>query len=467
MSMCSRVLVENYMCLLQPFLAQVFFSPFFFAFFSQHCLRKARVRTLGTRVAFGRKARLGALEKRACPLTSGTKKNGRRMRNGGTPTTPKGDSRGKESPAGQGSWEGKPSSPCKKSQGTKKNWLKASQQNSQSLWKKGQKKQISSTNSHWKNGRRSKTSLWKKGRSIRNKRRKRTWEQERWKRRCKSREKNDKAMEVDKEEKKAAQPLEKRQEESAQSSTAQSSTKQQCCQTGTNRSCFCQWGRTWPRTQLGREEVKKKEAARKKRSKRAAKRASKLPGGGGEGWALAKRAEPAKKEGKAGWQAICQPGHQLQQQQPGTATHTTKAFKAEGHPSPAREGGAARKAATNSTTTKAFEKKAGPGLAQLLPDQGKGGGCGAQQPHQGLLGSPSRWMGGLPPQLCWQGKGGGSAAVGQKLAHQMGRHEDSDPQNRVLGQDRMGLTLQMHPCAGWHSRDSEGVLGKKTEGGPH
>ena len=86
----------------------------------------------------------------------------------------------------------------------------------------------------------------------------------------------------------------------------------------------------------------------------------------------------------------------------------------------------ARKAATNSTTTKAFEKKAGPGLAQLLPDQGKGGGCGAQQPHQGLLGSPSRWMGDLPPQLCWQGKGAGSAAVGQKLAHQMGRHEDSD-----------------------------------------
>ena len=36
--------------------------------------------------------------------------------------------------------------------------------------------------------------------------------------------KNDKAMEVDKEEKKAAQPLEKRQEESAQSSTAQSSS---------------------------------------------------------------------------------------------------------------------------------------------------------------------------------------------------------------------------------------------------
>ena len=98
MSMCSRVLVENYMCLLQPFLAQGFFSPFF----SQHCLRKARVRTLGTRVAFGRKARLGALEKRACPLTSGTKKNGRRMRNGGTPTTPKGDSR-EEPPAGQGS----------------------------------------------------------------------------------------------------------------------------------------------------------------------------------------------------------------------------------------------------------------------------------------------------------------------------------------------------------------------------
>ena len=54
MSMCSRVLVENYMCLLQPFLAQVFFR-----LFSQHCLRKARVRTLGTRVAFGRKARLG------------------------------------------------------------------------------------------------------------------------------------------------------------------------------------------------------------------------------------------------------------------------------------------------------------------------------------------------------------------------------------------------------------------------
>ena len=103
------------------------------------------------------------------------------------------------------------------------------------------------------------------------------------------------------------------------------------------------------------EKKSKRKKQQEKRSKRAAKRASKLPGGGGEGWALAKRAEPAKKEGKAGWQAaICQPGHQLQQQQPGTATHTTKAFKAEGHPSPAREGGAARKAATNSTTTKAF-----------------------------------------------------------------------------------------------------------------
>ena len=106
--------------------------------------------------------------------------------------------------------------------------------------------------------------------------------------------KNDKAMEVDKEEKKAAQPLEKRQEESAQSSTAQSSSAAK----GTNSSCFCQWGRTWPRTQLGREEVKKKEAARKKRSKRAAKRASKLPGGGGEGWALAKGQNQPKKKGK-------------------------------------------------------------------------------------------------------------------------------------------------------------------------
>ena len=309
----------------------------------------------------------------------------------------------------------------------------------------------------------------KKGRSIRNKRRKRTWEQERWKRRCKSREKMIKQWKWTKKKKKLLSLWKKaRGQCTKQHCTKQHCTKQQCCQTGTNSSCFCQWGRTWPRTQLGREEVKKKEAARKKRSKRAAKRASKLPGGGGEGWALAKRAEPAKKEGKAGWQAaICQPGHQLQQQQPGTATHTTKAFKAEGHPSPAREGGAARKAATNSTTTKAFEKKAGPGLAQLLPDQGKGGGCGAQKPHQGLLGSPSRWMGDLPPQLCWQGKGGGSAAVGQKLAHQMGRHEDSDPQNRVLGQGRMGLALQMHPCAGWHPRDSEGVLGKRTEGGPH
>ena len=31
--MCSRVLVENYMCLLQPFLAQVFFRLFFRLFF--------------------------------------------------------------------------------------------------------------------------------------------------------------------------------------------------------------------------------------------------------------------------------------------------------------------------------------------------------------------------------------------------------------------------------------------------
>ena len=92
-------------------------------------------------------------------------------------------------------------------------------------------------------------------------------------------------------------------------------------------------------------------------------------------------------------------------------------------------------------------KKGWPWTGTTASRSGKRG-CGAQQPHQGLLGSPSRWMGDLPPQLCWQRKRGGSAAVGQKLAHQMGRHEDSDPQNRVLGQGRMGLALQMHPCAG-------------------
>ena len=98
----------------------------------------------------------------------------------------------------------------------------------------------------------------------------------------------------------------------------------------------------------GKRRSQKERSSKKKRSKRAAKRASKLPGGGGEGGPLQK-GRTSQKEGKAGWQAaICQPGHQLQQQQPGTATHTTKAFKAEGHPSPAREGGAARKAATNS-----------------------------------------------------------------------------------------------------------------------
>ena len=129
-----------------------------------------------------------------------------------------------------------------------------------------------------------------------------------------------------------------------------------------------------------------------------------------------KKGRTSQKEGKAGWQAaICQPGHQLQQQQPGTATHTTKAFKAEGHPSPAREGGAARKAATNSTTTKAFEKKAGPGLAQLLPDQGKGGGCGAQQPHQGLLGSPST------SSALLAGKGGRKCCSGPKACPSNGQ----------------------------------------------
>ena len=99
----------------------------------------------------------------------------------------------------------------------------------------------------------------KKGRSIRNKRRKRTWEQERWKRRCKSREKMIKQWKWTKK-KKSCSAFGKKARGKC---TKQHCTKQQCCQTGTNSSCFCQWGRTWPRTQLGREEVKKKAARRK------------------------------------------------------------------------------------------------------------------------------------------------------------------------------------------------------------
>ena len=135
-----------------------------------------------------------------------------------------------------------------------------------------------------------------------------------------------------------------------------------------------------------------------------------------KGGPLQKGQNQPKKKGKLdGKQQYVSLGTQLQQQQPGTATHTTKAFKAEGHPSPAREGGAARKAATNSTTTKAFEKKAGPGLAQLLPDQGKGGGCGAQQPHQGLLGSPST------SSALLAGKGGRKCCSGPKACPSNGQ----------------------------------------------
>ena len=164
---------------------------------------------------------------------------------------------------------------------------------------------------------------------------------------------------------------------------------------------------------------------------------------------LAKRAEPAKKKGKLdGRQQYVSLGTSSSSSCLAQPPTPPKPSRLRGTPAqPEREGLPERQPPTP-PPPKPFEKKAGPGLAQLLPDQGKGGGCGAQQPHQGLLGSPSRWMGDLPPQLCWQGKGGGSAAVGQKLAHQMGRHEDSDPQNRVLGQGRMGLALQMHPCAG-------------------
>ena len=56
------------------FSSSSFFSPFFSPFFPSIAWGKQGSEPLGTRVAFGRKARLGALEKRACPLTSGTKK---------------------------------------------------------------------------------------------------------------------------------------------------------------------------------------------------------------------------------------------------------------------------------------------------------------------------------------------------------------------------------------------------------
>ena len=49
-----------------------------------------------------------------------------------------------------------------------------------------------------------------------------------------------------------------------------------------------------------REKVKKKEAAGKKTSRGAAKKTTKLPGSGGEGWALGKRAKSTKKEREAG-----------------------------------------------------------------------------------------------------------------------------------------------------------------------
>ena len=61
-------------------------------------------KALGIRAAFVRKAgSLAALEKRACPSpTSGTRRSGKKRRNGGIPTTQLGDLRGKGPPAGQG-----------------------------------------------------------------------------------------------------------------------------------------------------------------------------------------------------------------------------------------------------------------------------------------------------------------------------------------------------------------------------
>ena len=201
MSMCSRVLVENYMCLLQPFLAQVFFSPFFFAFFSQHCLRKARVRTLGTRVAFGRKARLGALEKRACPLTSGTKK-WEKDEEWWNPYNPKGRLKGK----GTTSWarqlrrqaqqplqkeaenqkelaEGQPAELPKP---LEKRPKETNQQHKQPLekWQKKQDKPLEKRQKHQKQ---------KKKKNMRTRKMEKKMQKQR---------KNDKAMEVDKEEKK-------------------------------------------------------------------------------------------------------------------------------------------------------------------------------------------------------------------------------------------------------------------------
>ena len=105
---------------------------------------------------------------------------------------------------------------------------------------------------------------------------------------------HDEAMGVDKEEKKAAQPLEKRQEETAQSSTAQSSTAAK--QEGASAS----EAEPDPEHSWEEKKSKRKKQQEKKQAEEQQKKTTKLPGSGGEGWALGKRATSTKKEREAG-----------------------------------------------------------------------------------------------------------------------------------------------------------------------
>ena len=138
-----------------------------------------------------------------------------------------------------------------------------------------------------------------------------------------------------------------------------------------------------------------------------------------------------------------------------------------GAPQPSQRGRGCQKGSHQLHHHQSLWKKGWPWTGTTASRSGKRGRMWCPTATSGPTGISKQMDGRSSSSALLAGKGGRKCCSGQKLAHQMGRHEDSDPQNRVLGQGRMGLALQMHPCAGWHPRDSEGVLGKRTEGGPH
>ena len=252
-------------------------------------------------------------------------------------------------------------------------------------------------------------------------------------------------MEVDKEEKKAAQPLEKRQEESAQSSTAQSSTAQSSSAAKQEQIAAASASEAEPDPEHSWEEKKSKR--KKQQEKKEAREQQKEPASYLEvvvkGGPLQKGQNQPKKKGKLdGKQQYVSLGTSSSSSSLAQPPTPPKPSRLRGTPAqPEREGLPERQPPTP-PPPKPLKKRLALDWHNCFQIREKGEDV---VPNSHIR---AYWDLQAPPQLCWQGKGGGSAAVGQKLAHQMGRHEDSDPQNRVLGQGRMGLALQMHPCAG-------------------